>query len=482
MLIVSQFCAAQQWKTIVKEDFGSQTSPHRRSQTPAQDLLPGTTSYNPLIDNNSFAFNDGNYMIASSSMAPRTGLPGNVSGVFISGVLDHTVDDPIGSYGNMFVINANPTRQGEQNGTYYKYETSLFDVPGAQYRIRFYGANILLYGLSTQYKNGHVGLAIRHTGSTPTPIAVVNTWVLPRTTNSSNTTLPWQENTTSFTLPIDYVGNSLTFNFFNSDTDSSTEGNDLVIDDILIEMRVVSLSGKVFIDKNANGLQDVGDLSVNGVSTPVYVYILSTDNKVMSKTQVANDGTYSFSGDNGVPYSPANLGMKVIVSSQNLSVNDVLVSSVINDKVVVSENVSQSNGVANLATGAVNGVVAINRSDNDFTNVNFGIRALCYRPAATSGQVLETNHGITSLGRAGFSATEWPKARKGAHTVLEAKTKGLVLNRLSTVEIQSIPASNLIDGMLVFDTDLKCLKLYVQDSLQPTNTGWHCLEEQTCPE
>ena len=39
-------------------------------------------------------------------------------------------------------------------------------------------------------------------------------------------------------------------------------------------------------------------------------------------------------------------------------------------------------------------------------------------------QHLDTNHGITALGRAGADNNNWPMVRKGAWTVLEAKTKG----------------------------------------------------------
>lgn len=101
----------------------------------------------------------------------------------------------------------------------------------------------------------------------------------------------------------------------------------------------------------------------------------------------------------------------------------------------------------------------------------------CYKTAVTLGTALETPHGVTSLKRAGKKNSNWPMVRKGAWTALEAKTKGFVPNRLSTAQISAIPVNHLVEGMMVYNTDLDCLQI----NTDATSTGWKCFKTQTCP-
>ena len=123
-----------------------------------------------------------------------------------------------------------------------------------------------------------------------------------------------------------------------------------------------------------------------------------------------------------------------------------------------------------------------NTVSNICTPVVKSINAYCYKPAAaTGGSVLDTKHGITALGRAGADADNWPMVRKGAWTVLEAKTKGFVINRIaSTAAVNTI--ANPIEGMMVYDEEADCLKIYVIDTAVPANTGWKCFNTQACPD
>lgn len=108
------------------------------------------------------------------------------------------------------------------------------------------------------------------------------------------------------------------------------------------------------------------------------------------------------------------------------------------------------------------------------------LQLLCYKPAATTGgTVLDTNHGITALGRAGDN-DNWPMVRKGAWTVLESKEKGFVVNRVpTTAALANI--TNPVIGMTVYDIEAKCLKIYsVKEG--DTNANWHCFNMQTCPD
>ena len=101
----------------------------------------------------------------------------------------------------------------------------------------------------------------------------------------------------------------------------------------------------------------------------------------------------------------------------------------------------------------------------------------CYKSSVNSGTILDTNHGITALGRAGADNGNWPMVRKGAWTALEAKTKGFVVNRITTTaSVEAIP--NPIEGMMVYDEEADCLKI----NTDGTTTGWKCFNTQTCPD
>ena len=102
----------------------------------------------------------------------------------------------------------------------------------------------------------------------------------------------------------------------------------------------------------------------------------------------------------------------------------------------------------------------------------------CYKPAQTTGTALDTNHGITALGRAGADNSNWPMVRKGAWTVLEAKTKGFVVNRLTDAQISAIPSADLREGMMVYNITQDCLQI----NIDGTATGWKCFNTQTCPD
>ena len=111
------------------------------------------------------------------------------------------------------------------------------------------------------------------------------------------------------------------------------------------------------------------------------------------------------------------------------------------------------------------------------------IDCACYNdPKLSPGNELPTKHGITLLKRAGAADTDnWPMVRNGGFTALESNSKGFVITRLTTVEIEG-QASPLIlpkianpqEGMMVYDKTAKCLKLY-------SDGVWSCFNTQTCP-
>ena len=106
---------------------------------------------------------------------------------------------------------------------------------------------------------------------------------------------------------------------------------------------------------------------------------------------------------------------------------------------------------------------------------------VCYdAPSSAVGD--EANHGITLLQRAGDTgdaASNWPMVRKSALTVLESNTKGFVITRMTSDPGQSAAANyitkitNPQEGMMIYDTYSKCLKLY-------DGTSWSCFVQATC--
>lgn len=101
----------------------------------------------------------------------------------------------------------------------------------------------------------------------------------------------------------------------------------------------------------------------------------------------------------------------------------------------------------------------------------------CYK-SAKEGVGLNTEVGISALGRDAFNEDNWPQIRKSAWLALESRTKGFVPNRLSTAQRDSIPQNQLVEGMMIYNTTIDCLQIYVGEEAQG---GWHCFKQQTCP-
>jgi len=109
----------------------------------------------------------------------------------------------------------------------------------------------------------------------------------------------------------------------------------------------------------------------------------------------------------------------------------------------------------------------------------------CYKPGITTGTALDTKVGISALGRAGATdADNWPMTRKGGHIALESKTKGFVPNRVAfdaSGNPVGIATTNFIEGMMVYDTSNKCLKIYTSKD-NGVSFGWYCITTQACPD
>lgn len=375
--VLLQFAVqGQTYKVLISEDFG--TGSADPSTTPASNIAPGTSSYTTQTSKGTLP--DGSYAVAKNPQGYDDF--GNITSAWQHGG-DHTTGT-----GYMMLINANPLKQGEANGAYYLYSSSVFDIPGATYVIDFWGANVIRYNMTTSYpsltfKDARIGLSVRNTPNATGTLyntSGTNQWVLPRATGSQNN-MPWVNRSVTFTLPTSYNAAALYFNFYNTDTDPSTFGNDLAIDDITIKMQVVSLSGTVFNDANGNTVINAGEPGINGLTAPMYAYLTKSNGTIISKVQVQADGSYVFSGDQGVPYTTSNIGLKVSISTQNLSIGSTLTTPAFPAGYVpTGENVNGATATA----GVADGTIMLTASATDMANLNFGIERLPVPVSATT--------------------------------------------------------------------------------------------------
>lgn len=97
----------------------------------------------------------------------------------------------------------------------------------------------------------------------------------------------------------------------------------------------------------------------------------------------------------------------------------------------------------------------------------------CYEAPSGLGAGTDTKMGITLLKRAGNgTADNWPMVRKSGHLALESNTRGFVITRVATADLGSISPAQ--EGMMVYDTTAKCLKLY-------SDGAWKCFSQSACP-
>ncbi|WP_312824466.1 hypothetical protein [Epilithonimonas sp.] len=98
--------------------------------------------------------------------------------------------------------------------------------------------------------------------------------------------------------------------------------------------------------------------------------------------------------------------------------------------------------------------------------------SVCTKPAMGGTPDSYSKVGITTQST---KMALWPENVPNGHIVLESTNKGFVITRTLAASINSP-----VEGMLIYDTGDKCIKLYTIDN--STNIGsWHCIEK-TCNE
>lgn len=107
--------------------------------------------------------------------------------------------------------------------------------------------------------------------------------------------------------------------------------------------------------------------------------------------------------------------------------------------------------------------------------VTLRLCSACVKPGAT-GTALTSSVGI--LTKAETSVANWPESVPNGYLVLDGAFKGMVITHMTTAEINALTP---VEGMLVFDTDEACVKLYRGAGanapvVHPSRQGWVCIE------
>lgn len=111
-----------------------------------------------------------------------------------------------------------------------------------------------------------------------------------------------------------------------------------------------------------------------------------------------------------------------------------------------------------------------NTANNTATDTN--VQSVCYNPITNTAAGIDTRVGITLQKNSNIGNGNWPFTRKSAHMAIESNTQGFVVTRLETSALSNI--TNPQEGMMVFDTTVKCLKIY-------SDGAWKCFSVPSCP-
>lgn len=264
---------------------------------------------------------------------------------------------------------------------------------------------------------------------------------------------------------------------------------------VIITWDITTKTLKYTVDNIVAGekvFNNIADDYFGGATKVHYGYTASTGGNTNDQRIKFNDLCSDFPGDldtdgDGVPDhldldSDGDGCPDAVEGAENVLVTQLLPNGTIN---IAANGGVNSQGVPNLvnAGGAADTDGQIGQGIGFSKDPTVSVGCKCEKPAATSGVNLPVNHGITALGKAGATSRNWPMARNGAWTALESHTKGFVVNRIpTTAQVNAI--ANPEQGMMVYDEQAKCLKIYVFKKVDdPTQGGvWNCLSYQACPE
>ncbi|WP_312421684.1 hypothetical protein [Epilithonimonas sp.] len=264
-------------------------------------------------------------------------------------------------------------------------------------------------------------------------------------------------------------------NTFNNITWNRTGSNTIILSQMV--------QGPTYITGRANGVKNgFCDPDNDGISNQ---FDVDSDNdgcadalegsEFVRRTHIhslslpTTDANYPYRGQIKVTYNGTTTGTPAQIISTSTGANGVpQLVNVAGSNLNTATNPSNLAGISDNTDGTAD--IGQNFGSSQDSLVRDPDCDRCFRPATTTGTTLPTNHGITALARAGGNTGEWPVRMNGAYTVLDAKTKGFVINRVPTSALSSIIG---VTGMMVYDTTVNCLKIY-------DGTSWNCYTKQTC--
>ncbi|WAC40917.1 beta strand repeat-containing protein [Pedobacter sp. SL55] len=219
-----------------------------------------------------------------------------------------------------------------------------------------------------------------------------------------------------------------------------------------------TILGNVFND--TNGLTDgiVNGSGTNVSNTLNAILYNNTTGAVAAVNAVAANGNFAFGAIPGNSYT-------IYVTTSTATVGQTAVPVL---ALPTAYNYVGENNCINVAgcagnDGTANGILSLGVVNADISQANFGINA-CTQPGTFDAAGLPSTTGISDL--VGFTGgtTGWPANVPNGHVVIESKSKGFVITRVSS----SAAIVNPVEGMLIYDIAAACVKLY-------NGTAWKCL-------
>lgn len=206
------------------------------------------------------------------------------------------------------------------------------------------------------------------------------------------------------------------------------------------------------ISKSQDAVADIITISTNNDFT--------TANSTANHTDIANDQFYFITGNNGAAttYNAQNLmnrrwKVQSTGTAQNLYIKT---SDIQATYLIYADDAAMTTNVVNIPlTGSTTPGIQI-PNGKFFTFAKF---SFCTKDPNTSPADTITKIGITIQTK----QNGWPENIPNGAVALESKTRGFVITRT-----QSSLIANPVEGMLMYDTVDKCMKLY-------NGTSWHCV-------
>jgi hypothetical protein len=206
------------------------------------------------------------------------------------------------------------------------------------------------------------------------------------------------------------------------------------------------------IAKSQDATADIITISTNNDFTSA--------NTSAAHSDITNDQFYFMTGNNGAAttYNAQNLMLRrwkvqSTGTAQNLYIKT---SDSQATNLVYADDAAMTTNVVNISlTGGSTPAIQI-PNGKFFT---FGKFTYCTHTPNNSPADMVTKIGITTQSK----QNGWPEGIPNGAVALESKTKGFVITRT-----QSSAIANPVEGMLIYDTVSKCMKLY-------NGTSWNCV-------